>query len=333
MLNPRASLPRAAAQLHVWLHQIDDRGDERIDPAHAFRISAVAEAVRIAADAIEADHRSLRRQVCEDMAVLAKRLSVDLAEVDGQPSEIRDDDAGPEALTPPFATVFSEIAEAFVGVGEGLFGTTPVSSVTTIAGPVGHVPRDAMRGWAERVNDACSRIDDTVLSDPEFRAKQLAPAVRDASAARVMLQTAAAGFADCRLLDVVRIERQIRDAKAICVQAESHLTRVDELAPNALRGAIAAMRAFKTMQDVTDEGMALLHSATSASRDPFFTLWRIMSRGKAIFGDDEVASLVEASMRGPLDALASSVANIMSDFASAKSLGRAAYANRAEWTA
>ena len=321
MPNPRSSLKRDAAQLHVWLNQIYDNEDPRLDPAHAFRISAVSEAVRNAADAIEADPRCLRRWFCEDLAVLCARLSQDLRAIE----------AGP--LTVHMAEVFDDVSAAFVELGDGLFGSVPVSASTAVdaaaEGTVGCVSRKAMLAWAGRVNEACARIEETVLANPAFTAHSLTPAIRDASAARVMLQTAAAGFADCKLVDLARVERQVREAGMVCVQASSHLSHVDSLSAVRVRGGVEAMRAFDAMQTVSVEGADLARSARSASTDPLQVIWRLASRGRALFRDEDVADLVDR--KGPLDAIARAFGRSCEDMSLARGLGRVAYANRAEW--
>ncbi len=329
MLSHRATFIRDAAQLHIWLGQIDEFGTDQVDPAHVYRISAVSEAVRIMADAMEGDGRSLRRSGCEDLSVLTLRLSQDLASA--LPQRMAEGAAadGAVALTAHLSTVFADVSDALVHVGSGLHGTTPVECGVDVSGPVGHVTRDDMLAFSKRVISVIYQLQDTVLADPEFKAAQLNPSVRDAWATSVMLSTLAAGMADCRLLDLDRMTRRASDVRALSVQAAAHLARVDQLAPNALRGAIAAGRAFYQLQEVADECIALLEKARRNADDTFSTMWRLLSRGKAVFEDRDLLSIVDAPLAIPFVAGPS----LQLDMSCAGPLGDAAYAIRDEWVA
>ena len=322
------SVKQAHALLHFWRETLDEASERIADPAHLFRISALSEAIRLMADALDAHPKSVRRECVADLSALLVRMAKD---IEARPADEDEPmfDVSPyretEAKIGPVATSMLSISRVLESVFEDGGETTP-SGVIDLAA-AGRVDYRNMKRWANGLIDALEDIDVAVLRNPAFAGASFVPLHRDAQGARTRVVTVAAAMADCNLVEIERLAVRIVEAGRAVDRAERFLTSHAMLRPGMATECEAGRLALRGLDGVLAQGASLLADArTRREDDRYVVAWRILARGRASFADYEIADMLAGAPGLPQPIL-------IDDLAGARALGAAAHAVRDEWVA
>jgi hypothetical protein len=303
----------AASGLRTVVLDLDDADHAGLDPAIAIRLACASEAMRVVADAMERSPRSLRRSAVDDMHALVSRLALDVSD------EWR--------VHGPLCDAVSILAAA---AGSLRPFDAALRGAEFEPDDLRTVPRALVAEWISDAVTASADLEQATDGLEAGGSPRFLPVVREAWAVISGVAVAAMGLSDSSLVESRCFLRKTDGAFALCGLAVDYLTRLDVVGAG---GCDRTREAFEAMAATLVRGRELIDGQLARS-DMYAAAWRILSRGKAVFVDGEVASIVDGRSRLRFQEDANLAAVLPAfDLAAARRLGAAAYALRSEWAA
>lgn len=321
-------LSRESAQIDSWLEILEEiESTHPIDPAHAFRLGAVEEALRLVCDAAVAAPTALRIGMLSALRDAVDRLAIDLS-------------TSPRADLPPVLEGMDGEVEAQHGartailfsVSRNLEAIEEQSSPDPTAakadfGMVVRIPKPSAIAWSRDVVSCLGRLDREVLSRPEASERINAAISRDGWEATVSFAVAATLLADNNCVDTgvfaARIMEGHRAAGRAVGHARSRLS-MDAQPTEFLSRAIGALEPLSRLLE--EMVLQLARARMVRKSDSAFLAWRQLAAGRADVRDPEVFQILRANLAAMRSDDAKPEGELMQE------LAKVAEANRDEWS-